>query len=82
MNRENFYFMQIEEFKEIGNEEMFNRICDWMGIDRVNWFDYTDFSYEKEIYPPMADETKEWLEQFFHVPNLRLNELVHHNFTW
>ena len=72
----------MEDFKENGNEEMFNRICDWMGIDRLNWEEYTDFSYDRDDYPPMQNITKEWLEEFYRIPIQRLNSLTHLNFTW
>ena len=75
--------MRLEDFKENGNNATFNEICDWAGIDQLNWEDYTDFTYHKGNYKgEVREETRQWLREFFKIPIMRVNTLMDLNLNW
>ena len=83
MIRDQIKVLKTEDFEEKGNNATMNEICEWIGVDQINWDDYSDFSHKKTKYFYQLNEnTRNWLREFFKEPIKRLNSLVQLNLNW
>jgi len=81
--RENFYIIRFEDIVEKGEYVVLNDLCEWLGIPTLSpqeWGDLT--AVNSNNYPPMDDEERKFLENFFGKPNRLLEKMLFRSFNW
>lgn len=78
--RENFLFIRFEDFEDYGSPHVINRVCDWLGIERMD--DIIEEKLNVNKYPPMKESTEKFLRQFFKQPNEQFYEVIGKNYMW
>ncbi len=76
--RKQFLIINSEEFFK-DNTKKFNEIYEFLGLPQFN---YKYVHYHQQKYPPMKDETRRLLIEYYKPYNEKLYKLIGRRFDW